>query len=670
MEIDVYLQVIRRWIWLLVVMAVVAAGASFVLVRLKPTTYVAQVKLLVGPGVDNANTNMSILNASNQVMQTYANLATTQSVLQQVIDELHLDIGPTALASQITVTPDMNTGFLVIAVRSTNQKQAVAAANGLAKELVLLHAKKLDNGQNSSDRDVSAQVRQFEEQVARSQARIAQLEGDFKATSEAESQPSFVSQVNKIQALEAQLAAPIDPAVAKQMQDRRARIQQLEALLRSTVNVDARRITLDELAREDQTLQSQTAQLNEQKRLLMDQLGQERSRLDSMRNAITSQQNQILAQLGMERSQLADGQRNLSALYPALQNAAISQITIIDPAVNAPPETSRSTLIVLVAALAGLILAITLAFAFEYLDDKIRTPEQLEATGARVWGWIGRQNALPPPGRSKQGFAPLPDGRTVEAFRRLSIELMSNGSSRVSSLLIANFERGDTAAEIASNLAIMLTRSGKHVVLIDANLRQPALGKWFHVENKEGLTDWLSSGRRDPNLVPIEWAPGLSVLPAGTVNGNSPRELAWPRMADLIKRVESQTDMLIVSGPPLSTSADSLFLASHLGAVLAVAQTGRTQRALAGATIDNLRSVGIRVLGLILADGTKPHIKSPRQPEARQTHPFGKRLPSSAFQPQTNPKDKLRGSGTGTEARTGETSGGKDAESGTTRSNT
>ncbi len=639
MELDVYLRVIRRWIWLIVLLLVIAAGASYLLTRMQPPSYTAQVKLLVGPGVDDPNSNLSILNASTRAMQTYANLATTRNVLEPVIDELKLGMGVNALAGQITVTPDTNTSILTIAVRSANQKQAVDIANGVAKQLQLLHSNASD-GQSASNDQVGAQIKVFEDQAARSQARLSQLQSDLQAASNAENTPAFTDQAKKVQALEAQVNAPTDPAIAKQMQDHQVRIQQLETTLRGTVNVEARRLTLDELAREDQTLQALIGQVNAQKRLVLDQLSQERSRLDSMRSAATNQQSQILSQMAIERTQLADAQRNLSTLYPALSNASINQITVVDPAANATPETGKATLIILVAALAGLVLGITAAFAFEYLDDRIRTPEQLAATGARVWGWIGRQKVLLPPDSSKRPLRLGADAKVQEAYRGLSMKLMSNGHSKIASLLIANFEPGDTAAEVASNLAITLARAGRRVALVDANLQESSLGKWFQAENKEGLVDWLTYGPHDLHLVPVEWAPGLSVMPSGVMDSNSSQMLIWPRMADLINRVENQTDILIVAGPPLTASADSLFLASHLGGVLAVAEKGKTKRSSAEAAIENLRSLGIEVLGLILTDGKKVYAKTPPPPESRRATPVRQRLLSSAPLPQPETRGK------------------------------
>lgn len=602
----------------MLLMAIVAAGASYVLVLRQPNIYVAQADLLVGPGIANPASDLNVLRTSTEVMNTYVEFAKTRNIMQQVIDDLRLDIGPVNLAGMITVTPGTTTQVLNVAVRSGDQKQAIAIANSMAKALVRLYSDTAADGSPNSVGELTARAKELRAAIATSQAQIGQFESDLKAAIEARNNPAVTEQENKIKQLEEQLAAPTDPVLAKRIQDRQTRIQQLELSLKSTVNIDARRLILDELAREDGQLTAEKNQVNDARRLILEQLAQERNRLTSMQTALTQQQNQVLTQLTLERTQLTDAQRNLAALDATLQNSLSRNITLIDPAVTAPPEAGRGTLIVLFAAVGGLVLGLTLGFALESGDDSVRTPEQLaHATGVQVWGSIGRPTELLRPGPYGQMLTAPNDWRIAEAFRLLCMKLTPSGSSDVCSLLVTNFEPGEPSAQVASNLAITLTRAGKRVVLIDADLRHPTLGTLFHLENKEGLAHWLANGSRDPKLWPVEWAPGLSVLPVGATNGGPTQELVWPRIEDLIRRVQAQADMLIVAGPALSASADSFFLASHLGGVIAVAQKGRSRRKLAAETVENLRSLGIQVMGLILTDGEKPRFKSLPLPEPR-----------------------------------------------------
>lgn len=605
MELDMYLRVVRRWLWLILLMTLVAAGATFGLLQRQPPVYVAKALLLVGPSVDSAASDLNVLRASTEIMRTYAQIATTRDILTRVIDNLHLTIGISALTGQISVTPKPDSGILTIEVRSGDPAQAIAIANGLADVLVRLRSGSAENGSSANVEQVSVLTRNLQVDAASIQLRINELESALKAANQAQGTSVITDVENKIKELEARLNAPIDPTLAKQIQDRQGRIQQLETALKSTVNVEARRMILDELSREDQVLESQNAQVLNQRRFVLDQLGEERNRLASMQSSLSTQQSRLLSELALESSHFGDVQRSLSALYPVLQDSLSGQITIIESAVNAPVDAGAPILITLIAGLAGLIMALTLAFAFEHLDDKIRTPEQLaEATGSPVWTMTRKQTNALWTRLDKQHSMAVSNGNIPAVFQWLWVNLMPIESNRVRSLLVADLEPGGMAAEIASGLAVMLAHAGKRVVLMDAQMRSPTVGAWFASENTEGLADWLSSGAGDPNLVPVDWVPGLAVLAAGKSSRNARPELILSRAQDLVTRVKHQTDILIVVGPPLAVAVESLLLASHLGGVLAVTQNGKTPRELVRGTIDNLSLAGVRLLGSVLTDAS------------------------------------------------------------------
>lgn len=613
MDIKLYLQVIRRWLWLIVLMTIIGAGVSYVLVQRQPNAYQTQVKLLVGPTINDTESVSTAQRGAPQVIQTYANLVTTRGVLEAVINDLHLSIGPNALAGMITVTPNPDAQVLTIAVRANDPKQAIAIANGLGSELVKLYSNRPTNSTSTSE--VSGQAVQLQKQIEQSQARISQLEADLKTTSDMQNNPAVVAQQKKIADLEAQLATIPDATLTKEMQDHETRITQLEASLKGTLAVDARRLILDQLSREDNLLAGLKSQINDQKRLLLDQLGQERNRLNNLQTAAIQQQNQILNQLATEHTQLATTQRTLEALSPSLQKGLSRQITVIDPATNAPLQTGNTLLIVLAAAVAGMVLGLTLAFLFEYFDDRIRTPEQLgEATGARVWGLLPKPTDAPMLGRLKAGVTSLTDQRTAESFRQLGVQLLPNSTTNLGSVLVSNFEPGDAAARIASNLAITLARAGKRVLLIDGDLQQPVLGELFELGDRKGLADWLGDSATQPNIVSIDWMPGLSVLPVGPSDDNSVPEMVWTRMDTLLKTMQMQNDLIVVAGPPLTTSADSVFFAEHVDGVLAVAQCNHTSRQKARQAIENLRALGVQILGVVLAMAGAPRLNAVTMP--------------------------------------------------------
>ena len=139
MELSGYLAVARRWWWTLLVATWVAAVSGYVVASQIPPTYEARVQLLVGP----YNTDSDTLRAAGQLVQTYAELVTTQPLLESALGEVSADmdvsdLSPGDLDSSTRVTADDTTRFLSIRVQDTDPGRAAALANALAEEISLL----------------------------------------------------------------------------------------------------------------------------------------------------------------------------------------------------------------------------------------------------------------------------------------------------------------------------------------------------------------------------------------------------------------------------------------------------------------------------------------------------------------------------------------------------
>ncbi len=134
MELSGYLAVARRWWWTLLVATWVAAVSGYVVASQIPPTYEARVQLLVGP----YNTDTETLRAAGSLVQTYAELVTTQPLLDSAIAEVDPELSSSELNANTRVTADETTRFLSIRVQDTNPDRAAALANALAEEISLL----------------------------------------------------------------------------------------------------------------------------------------------------------------------------------------------------------------------------------------------------------------------------------------------------------------------------------------------------------------------------------------------------------------------------------------------------------------------------------------------------------------------------------------------------
>ena len=212
----------------------------------------------------------------------------------------------------------------------------------------------------------------------------------------------------------------------------------------------------------------------------------------------------------------------------------------------------------------------------------------------------------------------------AEAFRSLRTSIQLNAPHRsLRVLVVTSAGPGEGKTFVASNLAIALAQAGKRVLLVDADLRRPAVHRVFGVSNTLGLVDALRRAARLP--APITASPSdaagaaaaapapipgvvassienLWLLPAGTPPRNPGELLSSAALGQLVEEFTAQWDMVVLDTAPIGTVADTLLLAKQASGCLLVARWGRTRRAALGGAIAALRGLGRPLVGVVLND--------------------------------------------------------------------
>ena len=197
-----------------------------------------------------------------------------------------------------------------------------------------------------------------------------------------------------------------------------------------------------------------------------------------------------------------------------------------------------------------------------------------------------------------QPFSPVAEPlRTLRT--QLALRWLQQGRVERPSLALTGVGRGEGRSFVASNLAVMFAQTGARTLLIDADLRNPAQHRLFHIDNRCGLSTLLAGRSPGEAIVPITGLPNLFVLPAGPVPPN-PQELLGRHLAHQLRNLEDHFAVLIIDTPAASSGADGQLVAAESGATLLVVRQDMTPLSQLQAFHAALAASGSRVLGAVV----------------------------------------------------------------------
>jgi capsular exopolysaccharide synthesis family protein len=275
------------------------------------------------------------------------------------------------------------------------------------------------------------------------------------------------------------------------------------------------------------------------------------------------------------------------------------QVYTLEPAVvPQEPDGPRTARTLLLGLVLGLVGAVGMALFVEYLDNTVRSAEDLELkSGIPVLGVI-------PPNRGRAtpiDMAMLKEPRqpAAESYRALRTSvILSAGEGPPKSILVSSTapEEGKTATAV--NLAVGLAQSGYSVLLIDADMRKPRINAVFDLPNEQGLSTVLrGEAAPQPSEVGVS---NLKVLTSGPSPDNPSELLGSKRMDALLKKLRGEYDTVVVDSPPFLTVADGLVLARKIDAMLLIARSERSTYDGVNRGLKALRDINVRPLGLVL----------------------------------------------------------------------
>lgn len=280
------------------------------------------------------------------------------------------------------------------------------------------------------------------------------------------------------------------------------------------------------------------------------------------------------------------------------QEGASNILSVIEPA--SLPANSVSTnkfLIIFLAGFVGFTLGCGAAYVLEYLDRTIKTTADVE----RIFNLpvIGYISEIEDDGGPASYVSRMPNSVLAESFRllRSNIEFFQI-SNPIKTILITSPNQGNGKTTIASNLALSIAQGEQEVLLVDADLRRPAIHHAFKMNKEPGLADVIKNKAEIQAVIRQPNNHNINVITSGTVPPNITEVLGSKRISSILSRLKDSFEVVIVDAPPLIIS-DSFNLAAKVDAVILVVVPGETTIDQAKAIKEQLDRAEARTLGIV-----------------------------------------------------------------------
>jgi succinoglycan biosynthesis transport protein ExoP len=352
------------------------------------------------------------------------------------------------------------------------------------------------------------------------------------------------------------------------------------------------------------------------------------SSLDQQKNDVSQMANKMVEYNIIKRD--ADSKKQIyDGLLQKLNEAGISaglhssNITIVDPAmVPSSPSRPNKTRNIMMAFLVGLVGGIGLAFLREYMDNTVKTPDDVELLArlpslavvpsfGSLDGKRSRMQKLLHSASSNGRDMPvelvsysMPQSQVSEAFRSLRTSLLLSQAGHPPQVILVTSalpREGKTTAAV--NIAVTLAQLGDKTLLIDADLRKPGVTRALSLPDGKyaGMSSYLAGvSSLDLVTVPHPVISNLAAIPTGPIPPNPADLLSSEKMGQAIAELRKEYKFIVIDSPPVMAATDAVILSVLVDGVLLVVRSGETPKEAFTRMRDLLAGVKSRLLGVLL----------------------------------------------------------------------
>ena len=268
------------------------------------------------------------------------------------------------------------------------------------------------------------------------------------------------------------------------------------------------------------------------------------------------------------------------------------------------PIKPKKMLTLFLGIVGGLGAGFGLAFFVNFLDDSIKSQDDVEAyLKLPFLGYIPNIKTTSIIERDLQAHL-HPQSNSAESFRTVRAAIsLSQRAGDLQVMAVTSTVPSEGKSLVASNHAIVMAQTGVKTLLVDFDLRRPSVHKAFQLQSPRGLSSYLL-GKIDSidEIVHHTEVPNLDVICCGAVP-NNPSELAGSqRMRDFIEEIKNKYDKIMFDCPPVSAVSDPLMIAAATDGIIFVNKFNKIRREHARKTVQRIQDAGINIVGVCIND--------------------------------------------------------------------
>ncbi|HYN10659.1 MAG TPA: polysaccharide biosynthesis tyrosine autokinase [Vicinamibacterales bacterium] len=338
------------------------------------------------------------------------------------------------------------------------------------------------------------------------------------------------------------------------------------------------------------------------------------ARVQSLEGSLNQQKGEAM---GLDRKMMAYGQLNMDAkserqLYEKLleqfNEGGVSgefkgsNIQVVDPAETPQgpilPQVQRD---LMMSAFGGFVLALVLAFGFEYFDSRLKSPDEVKQhLDLPFLGMIPAVSVKEAAGEAPmlQDSVPPAFAEAIRALRTAILFSSADEGSR--SLVITSTGPHEGKTLVSSSLAITLAQAGQKTLVIDADMRRPRMHEALGRPQEPGLSNVLVGDAKLSDASRATSVPNLTLLAAGHIPPNPAELLGSKKYVELLAQLGRMYDWVVIDAPPVMPVTDAALVAHTAGGVLFVVGSEMTPRQNAAAAIEQLKGANAKFVGVVL----------------------------------------------------------------------